>query len=215
MRTDPLQIVASTADPAFATDEEGRVVIWNKAAERLLGRRAEEVLGRPCSEVLEGRDVFGNRFCYANCPLHRMVRDEEPIRSFEMSFQDGDGRQLDLGVSIIAVPGPKASQYSLVHLLRTLPGDRDHQATLGTSLASTPAEEAIGTSTESSGNYSLTPREIEILQSLVKGWSTQEIADRLYISVATVRNHVQNILKKLDVHSKVEAVSLALRERLI
>ena len=60
---DPLEIIESTAEPAFATDESGRVVIWNTAAERLLGYRPEEVLENPCHEVICGRDPFGNRFC--------------------------------------------------------------------------------------------------------------------------------------------------------
>jgi len=47
------------------------------------------------------------------------------------------------------------------------------------------------------------------------GTGTSEIADTLFISVATVRNHVQNILRKLEVHSKLEAVAVALRSRLI
>jgi DNA-binding NarL/FixJ family response regulator len=61
----------------------------------------------------------------------------------------------------------------------------------------------------------LTSREIQILRLLADGTSTQGIADSLFISVTTTRNHVQNILRKLDVHSKLEAVSLALRTHLL
>ncbi len=58
----------------------------------------------------------------------------------------------------------------------------------------------------------LTRREHEVLRLLSSGYSTQDIAGRLFISLATVRNHIHNILEKLDVHSKLEAVSLAFRQ---
>ena len=76
---DPIQIVESTADAAFASDEEGRLVVWNEAAERLLGHKAHKVLGKPCHEVVCGTDVFGNRFCDKDCNLSKMVRRKEPI----------------------------------------------------------------------------------------------------------------------------------------
>jgi len=61
----------------------------------------------------------------------------------------------------------------------------------------------------------LTPREREILQVLATGAANQAIADQPFLSVHTVRNHVQNILVKLDAHSKLEAVAIAVREGLI
>lgn len=61
----------------------------------------------------------------------------------------------------------------------------------------------------------LTARELEVLQLLAKGRSTEMIADELFISVNTVRNHVASILSKLGVHSKLEAVAIAAREKLI
>lgn len=214
MSSDPLQIVASTADPAFATDEKGRIVIWNHAAEDLFGRNADEVLGQPCHEVLRGRDVFGNCYCHEGCSPQRMVRQREAICSFEIDLEHADGDSVRVGISIVAVPGPRQSQYSLIHLLR--PRARDvPQSDSGRGPLASFAAGTGAPAPQSPGSYSLTPREVEILQALAKGWTTHQIADRLYISVATVRNHVQNILQKLDVHSRVEAVSLALRERLI
>lgn len=57
----------------------------------------------------------------------------------------------------------------------------------------------------------LTPRETEILQGLADGLSTERLASKLGISRNTLRTHVQNILFKLKVHSKVEALALAIR----
>jgi RNA polymerase sigma factor (sigma-70 family) len=56
----------------------------------------------------------------------------------------------------------------------------------------------------------LSSREREILGLLAKGWSNRRIAEECYLSLNTVRTHVQNILIKLGVHSKLEAVAFAL-----
>ncbi len=58
-------------------------------------------------------------------------------------------------------------------------------------------------------SYSLTTREIEILEHLSLGLTTGQIADQLCISDRTVRKHVENIYDKLHVHSKYEAIQLA------
>lgn len=64
-------------------------------------------------------------------------------------------------------------------------------------------------------DYDLTPRENEILALLVDGIDSHSIADKLFISYETVRNHLRNIYRKLQVTSKSQAVSKALRENLI
>ena len=61
----------------------------------------------------------------------------------------------------------------------------------------------------------LTAREREILALLAEGLPNRVIADRLFLSVNTVRNYVQSILTKLDAHSKLEAVSTAARAGLV
>lgn len=61
----------------------------------------------------------------------------------------------------------------------------------------------------------LTKRESEVLTELCNGSSYKMIADKLFISEETVRKHLKNIYKKLEVHSKSEAVAKALRDRLI
>ena len=61
----------------------------------------------------------------------------------------------------------------------------------------------------------LTPRELEVLRALTDGLSTPEICEKLYIAPNTLRTHVQNIMGKLRVHSKLEAVAFALKNRLV
>lgn len=61
----------------------------------------------------------------------------------------------------------------------------------------------------------LTEREKEVLGLLVRGYSNERIAKDLFISQNTVRTHVQNILSKLSVHSKLEAVAFAIRHKVV
>jgi DNA-binding NarL/FixJ family response regulator len=61
----------------------------------------------------------------------------------------------------------------------------------------------------------LTRRELEVLQVLFDGASTAQAATRLNVSVSTIRSHIKSILAKLGVHSRTEALALAVRHRLI
>ena len=64
-------------------------------------------------------------------------------------------------------------------------------------------------------DHELTAREKEVLNHLADGYNYQEIADKIFISVDTVRHHIRNIYKKLHVHSQSEAVAKAIRKGLI
>lgn len=61
----------------------------------------------------------------------------------------------------------------------------------------------------------LTKREIEVLEKLSTGMPYTAIADSIFIAPSTVRRHIENIYKKLQVHSKVEAIDLAKRIKII
>jgi len=204
---DPLEVVAGTADPAFGTDDSGRIVIWNKAAEHLLGYTADEALGRACCEILCGRSVFGNRFCDEHCVIETMAVQREAVHRFPIDLCDANGRFVRFEMSIVVIPGPKRSQFTIIHLLQ--PRSATQQMVPTSSTLDDPSSAIVPEI------QPLTTRETEVLLLVADGRSSQQIADDLFISVATVRNHVQNVLHKLDAHSKSEAVSIALRNRVI
>ncbi|WP_425472953.1 response regulator [Vallicoccus soli] len=61
----------------------------------------------------------------------------------------------------------------------------------------------------------LTDRELQVLRLVARGLNNRDIAKELFISENTVKNHVRNILEKLQLHSRMEAVVYAVREKLL
>jgi DNA-binding CsgD family transcriptional regulator len=68
---------------------------------------------------------------------------------------------------------------------------------------------------QSGGHAALTEREREVLGYLADGLTNAAIADKLVVSVHTVRNHIANLSAKLGAHSKLEALSIAVRQGLL
>jgi DNA-binding CsgD family transcriptional regulator len=203
-----LDLLSAGDPPAFATDSRERIVFWNRGAAAVLGRRSEEALGKHCYEVMCGRDVFGNRLCTQSCAIQSMARSSEPVSGFEVRVPaaNGGGQQL-LHVTILRVPGPRSDLFTLVHVVQ--PIDEAVRA------AAPPAREEAPRTFEAlrpqDDGPPLTPRETEVLQLVASGLQNKEIAQKLGLSLATVRNHVHNALEKLNVHSKLEMVSMAFR----
>lgn len=82
-------------------------------------------------------------------------------------------------------------------------------------LVRTPGGPQSVLSAVSGGGPALSEREREVLRGLVDGLAYKQVADRLGISIDTVRTHIRGLYKKLQVHSVAEAVGRALRERLV
>lgn len=211
--SDQLELITRSGTAAFATDETGCITVWNRGAEELLGYSAPGVLGKPCHEILCGVDLFGNYFCSRHCALTCMVERHEPARHFEMDVRAESGAMIPTGFSIVMLPGARAGQYTLIHFMEKVDRQQEVSALIHR-IFNDPQTQPVPPPSEEAASH-LTSREIEVLRLLAEGTSTQDIAASLFISVPTTRNHVQNILRKLDVHSKLEAVSLALRTHLL
>jgi DNA-binding CsgD family transcriptional regulator len=191
----------NTTTPAFVTDAAGHVILWNRAIERLFDRPRKEALGRHCYDLLRGRDVFGNRFCHESCAVRCMTRRGEPVRGFELVVGVRSRPEQTLKVTVLAVSGRDPEERRLVHLLTPVERERREAP-----------EVAPPQNGGAAASPLLTPRENDVLRCVAAGLQNKEVARELGISVATARNHVHNILQKLEVHSKLEAISLAFRQ---
>ncbi len=210
---DARELICGTGCAAFSTNERGVITGWNRGAEELLGFRASEALDKACADFLCGLDLFGNRFCHEDCAVLSMARKGEAIRSFQVDIPRKHGSPVRAGICTLVIRSGRSGEdrdeenFQLIHLLQPMtespalhPGARGSISGLGE--RPEPRNPA---------DVSLTGRELDVLRLLEKGVSTRRMAESLSISVTTVRNHVQGVLRKLGAHSRLEAVSTARR----
>jgi PAS domain S-box-containing protein len=202
------QALERTGDGAFVTGADERIVFWNRAAERILGYSAREAVGRPCCDVLGGTDDHGNRLCYRGCHVVSLIRMEEPVQNFDMRTRTKAGRPLWLNISILGMPSKSGAPLT-VHLFRDVTATKELLTLVHERLA------AAGNGSGEPPANALTRREIEVLRLMAGGANTKTAAEKLRVSPATVRNHVQNMFGKLGVHSRLEAVAYAMKHRLL
>jgi PAS domain S-box-containing protein len=200
------QTLARAGDGAFVITGDGKIFLWNRVAERMLGYTAREVIGRPCCDVLVGRDGNNNRLCYRGCHVMSLVKMGDPVQSFDMQTRTKSGRPIWLNVSILTTTNGHGGTVT-IHLFRDVTATKE--------LLRLVQERLAAPSGAPSRDGDLTRRELEILRLLATGVDTKTAAERLHLSRATVRNHVQNILGKLGVHSRLQAVAYATAHRLL
>lgn len=201
-----------TADGAFAISPEGRITLWNPAAERILGYPSGEAIGRFCCDVFRGRDIHGNRMCHPGCPIMALVGLGEPIENVDMRTETKEGKPIWVNVTTLVLPAERHENSVTVHLFRDVTSNRE----LVQRLAHEPAPAARPAPERHTEDMAtLTPRELDVLRLLAQAAGTRDMARKLHVSPATVRNHVQNLLRKLGVHSRLEAVTHAARNHLI
>lgn len=203
--------LTNTADGVCAVASDGKVILWNRAAEKIVGFTAREVLGRPCCEIFVGRDEAGNRLCYRGCHVMTLVRQGEPVQHFHMATQSKVGKPLWLDVSILVVPGSRRDLSTTVHLFRDVTTAHEIENLVRERLS----QNGAGSAEAGDPPGQLTRREIEVLRLMTDGANTKTMAQRLHVSPATVRNHVQNIFSKLGVHSRLEAVAHGMHHGLL
>jgi DNA-binding CsgD family transcriptional regulator len=217
--TETLERISRSGQAVFAIDSADRIILWNGKCEQVLGRKSRDVLGKKCYEVIAGRDVHGNVYCYRNCPVAYQAREtpQDPVQKFSLAVELGKSGPKWFEISLFAIPSYHPALSTVVHVVRE---SRKKPSALERSLASEarpPAAEPLWPMTAGGEGplAELTQREREILRGLSEGLSTSALAKRLSIAPVTVRNHVQNILQKLDVHTKLAAVALAYHHGLV
>ena len=146
--------------------------------------------------------------------MRQAIEKRHPISNFDLLMNTATGRQWCNTSVLVAENGSAANPFA-VHIIR--PVDlrkrleilvRDFVVTS----TNVPAEEAlalISSTRVAAREAELTGRELEILRLLGKGGTAPSIAGQLHVSRRTVNNHVQHILRKLDSHTRLEAIRRA------
>jgi PAS domain S-box-containing protein len=214
---DAIDLLSKGGEAAFAIDSGDRIVYWNRGCEELLGFEAQKVLGKHCYDVTDGHDENGNLYCYRNCAVAHQARDDErpDVHPFHLTVKDRAGSVKRLAFSTFLVPALRPTLSAIIHIIRE---DGMPPTPLEKSLAETVAaapRPRWPMTTAEGHKVELTLREKEILRCLAEGLSTPAISERLCIAQVTVRNHIQNILLALEVHTKLAAVVFAFRHDLI
>jgi len=193
----------------ITTDAEGRIVRWSPEAQSLLGYKTAQAVGQRFFDLLTARDVFGNRMCPKACGLLAMVRHAEPLRTFEMEVVAAAGGRMRVFVSA-STEGLRAGERLIYRLRADLRRQSDRRRTSDRRESrARPAQVGKGVAS------SLSPRELEVLRCLAAGSDTRDIAAQLGISATTASNHAQSVLRKLGVHSRLEAIAFAYRNALL
>lgn len=214
------QALSTTNDGAFIINEQHQIIFWNQAAQKILGYTAEEAASRQCYEVLGGRDEQGRTLCqrYCRVAISALQGKSLPTIDVHALTRDGEGRWIN--VTTFAVPtGDEGFEHVIVHLFRDATQKKNNELFVEQIMAATREQqyenERPGFSTipaefpSDPGLNTLTPRERQVLLLLAQGLGTDQMASMLNISPATTRNHIQSILGKLSVHSRLEAVTYA------
>jgi DNA-binding CsgD family transcriptional regulator len=192
------QLFGQTSDAVFVVGADFRVLWWGPQAEAAMGVPAGQAIGQRCFDLLMGRHGDGQARCGPGCWVMRTARRGRPVPAFQVQVQAADGQRR---IYSLGVMRDQASTF-LVHLMRP--------TELAEPPSDEPAEPPRPCATPVSNPLTwLTDRERQVLRLIVTGATSQEIGERLSISHATARNHVQNVLMKLGVHSRLEAALVA------
>jgi PAS domain S-box-containing protein len=137
------------------------------------------------------RIIPPDRVEFVQRQFDRKLEHPESVTDYDTEVLTRDGRRRPAEISSVAIEGGDRCNAVFGAVLV-----RDRQAPTTVS-------------------HVLTPRQAEVLALIANGASTTQIAQTLHLSPETVRNHVRNILRRLGVHSRVEAVAVAYRDGLL
>jgi PAS domain S-box-containing protein len=213
------EALRNAADGAFVIDQGLRIVFWNKTAEAILGFDSEDVAGQFCYRLLHGYDEGRHLICKARCQVAKLASKSRPVPNYDIhvTTKQGDNRWLNMSVFTYQMNDTKSKKV-IVHLFHDFNHKEVDDRVLGHLADVVRRYKDIPHKSETEVESHLdvlTPRESEILSLLARGHGTQDIAALLFISSSTVRNHIQHILEKLQVHTRLEAVAIAIKHDLI
>ena len=198
-----------TADAIFVVDPEDRLAHWDAGAESLTGFLTEEMVGKYCYEVLSGEGEDGTPFGVHTHSAVRLAWAGRPYHGYDARVFTRSGGERWITVSSLAVETEEGPYVICLmrdaqevhetlqmarHLIRLSRHERPTEGGAGSERRDAPA---------------LTPRQREVLGLLASGKTAGEIGRELFLSQATVRNHIRALLQALGAHSQLEALARA------
>lgn len=195
----------NSSDSVVGIDQDQRICFWNHASEKLFGLPFQQVRDKNCHTVVRGSDLNGNAFCKPDCPLFKKLRRQELTADYDLVIAGQRSAPAVVNVGAFVTPGTGRKTTDAIAFLVFRRVDAH---CLIKRLA---AEARLSENSDRPCKYHLTTREMEVLEMTANGLRTPQIAAQLFICDATVRNHLKHIFAKLGVHSRAEAVGLALR----
>ena len=181
------EVFRKTANPVALLSEDRTFVDLNEPTVVAFGRTRGELLARPVTEIIKPAEQ-----ALAERQWATFLRTGE--FSGNRTFIRGDGEEVsfELAGRLTTINGARRAVFVII-------AEPWHPETASVS----------------DGEKHLTEREREVLVLMVEGLNNTQIAGRLTVSTSTIKSHVSNILSKLGTTSRTEAVTLALRSRLI
>jgi DNA-binding CsgD family transcriptional regulator len=197
----PVEAFEHADHPVFISDEDGRIEYCNAATADLLKRDRREILGQRCYEVMRLRSPEGKPLCRAQCAVQAQARAGKLEKMRPALFSVNGDLPAAVNLVTVAVSPPNERRIAILHVLKNSAEARTENV-VETTCRQEPAPYAC-----------LSPREREVLRHLTIGKSTDQIAGELFLSSATVRNHVRAILSKMKVHTRIAAVLASVARR--
>ena len=171
-----------------------RVVVWNRAASILTGASAADTIGYGC-DITDNLITVDLSHRPPAPPTGAVVANRPDPQVYDLRIKTRGGRYTVVNVVATVVPVRGDKVYAFLHLSpRPISGSPIASAVDGLPVA-------------------LTERETQILALLAGGKTAKPIASQLSVSLPTVRTHIRHILRKLGVHSCLEAAVWFLRAR--
>lgn len=201
----PTNLISSLLSSVL--DDEKDIHVVGKASTR--EEALEQIELTQCNVVLVAATLADN----GALELTKTVTEEHPeIKVLVIGLPES--QRIILQYVMAGASGYVLQEVPVGHLFDNIRAVYEDKAIVSPAIAasfmkqiSELAQISSRTNIDPSAYEELTPREREVLDLIGEGMSNQEIADQLYIEVGTVKNHVHNILRKLDVNSREDAAA--------
>lgn len=216
LERDLFAFLNNTSEAAFAVRDTAEICFWNHAAETLFGHQQSEVLGKSCCAVLNCVDSLGTKVC-----LHRpdvvRIKDGRPnIQTFDVNVTNRAGEHLWISLTTLVHADRPSPGTLFVHLAHNITPQKKKEEIFSQMTALSREICTIADDqTRIAPVSELSQQETQILRMFADGESSTAVAKKLRITPQTLRNHLHHINGKLRTHNRLEAVTHALRRKLI